>query len=104
MKATCIILVLVTIAAMAFGLAATSNLGALQAQVSQLREQLTQAQEDLALSEGINQAFEKERTALQDTIGQLQGDGSAQAPQEVMPQDEDAPQEELGAVADTPAA
>ena len=72
MKACCIILALAVVAALAFGLSAVSSLGALQAQVADLTAQLSQAQADLTLSEEINQAFEKERVGLKDTIGKLQ--------------------------------
>ena len=86
MKAACIILALATIAALAFGLTATSGLGALEAQVADLTAQLDQARTDLALSEEINQAYEKEQARLKAAADQPQSqpppmDPAVQPPQ-----------------------
>ena len=101
MKAACIILALATVAALAFGLTAAESLGALEAQVADLTAQLNQARTDLALSEEINRAFEKERATLQETVDELQSEArTAQPPAAAQDQAPD----QMDALKDAPAA
>lgn len=72
MKVFCVILAIITVAALAFGFVATEKMGAIQKQVAEKEEQILAMTKDLEIAEGLNKGFEESLAQLQEEHDKLQ--------------------------------
>jgi septal ring factor EnvC (AmiA/AmiB activator) len=71
-KVFCVILVIIMVAALAFGFVATEKMGGLQKQVAEKDEQILAITKDLEIAEGLNKGFEESMAQLQEENAALQ--------------------------------